>query len=350
MVFGTGSDISTAVGPPAVANPNITWETQTTYNVGFDSKILKDLFHLNAEFFYSKRKDILTPRDASVPAFTGLTLPSENIGIVDNRGVEIDAGVHKKINSDLRIDASFNFSYNHNVVVDVDEPARVKPWQEREGHPYGAWLMYDAIGIFKDQADVDATVAKVTNARPGDVKFRDVSGDGLITADDQILIDFADTPETFYGGTITGQWKDFSLTVQIQGQGKLYKRSQYDNRRGEAGNYYKWQFDDRWTPTNTETSIARAYNRDDLYWSPDVRMSTYWLENSAYCRLKNVVLNYNIPAKFVNKVGIARASINLSGNNLALIYSANKKWDPEADNPGVYPTMKTFAIGANITF
>jgi len=350
MVFGTGSDISTAVGPPAVANPNITWETQTTYNVGFDSKILKDLFHLNAEFFYSKRKDILTPRDASVPAFTGLTLPSENIGIVDNRGVEIDAGVHKKINNDLRIDASFNFSYNHNVVVDVDEPARVKPWQEREGHPYGAWLMYDAIGIFKDQADVDATVAKVTNARPGDVKFRDVSGDGLITADDQILIDFADTPETFYGGTITGQWKDFSLTVQIQGQGKLYKRSQYDNRRGEAGNYYKWQFDDRWTPTNTETSIARAYNRDDLYWSPDVRMSTYWLENSAYCRLKNVVLNYNIPAKFVNKVGIARASINLSGNNLALIYSANKKWDPEADNPGVYPTMKTFAIGANITF
>lgn len=350
MTFGTSGAIETAVGPPSVANPNLTWETQKTYNIGFDSKFINDLFHLNTEFFYNRREDIQTPRDASIPNFTGLTLPAENIGIVDNKGIEIDAGFHKSINKDLRIDVTVNYSYNHNEIVEIDEPKKAQPWQQLTGHSYGAWLMYDAIGIFKDQAQVDATPAKVTGAKPGDVIFRDVNNDGIIDGNDQILFDRVDAPESFYGGSINVAWKGLTLYVQIQGQGEFLKRSQYDNRRGEAGNYYKWQYNGRWTPTNTNASVARAYNRDDLYWSPDVRMSDYWLENTAYCRLKNIMLNYAIPTRFYSKIGIAKASVYLSGNNIALIYSATKKWDPETNNPGVYPTMKTFAIGANLTF
>ncbi len=349
MTFGTGGAIGTVVGPPTVANPNITWETQTTYNLGFDSKFANDLFSLNAEVFYQRREDILVTKDASVPNYSGLSLPQENLGIVDNRGFELEAGYHKALNKDLRIDATANFSYNHNEIVEMDEPVRAKPWQQLTGHSYGAWLMYDAIGIFKDQAQADA-LPHVTGAKAGDVIFRDVSGDGKIDGDDRILFDKVDAPETFYGATVNVAYKAFTLSVQIQGQGKFLKNSQYDNRRGEAGNYYQWQFDNRWTPTNTVTNIARAYNRDDLYWSPDVRMSDYWLENTAYCRLKNVVLNYVIPQKYYSKIGLARASVYVSGNNLGLIYSATRKWDPETNNPGVYPTMKTFAIGANITF
>lgn len=349
MTFGTTGDIQTVVGPPTVANPNITWETQKTYNVGFDSKFLNDKFHLNAEFFYSRRDHILVTKDASVPNYTGLSLPQENLGVVDNRGFEVEAGYHKSINNDLRVDVIGNFSFNHNNIVKMDEPVKAQPWQQLTGHSYGAWLMYDAIGIYKDQAQIDAS-PHLSGTKPGDVIFRDVSGDGQITGDDRILIDKVDAPQTFFGGTINVNYKAFSLSIQIQGQGKFLKRSQYDNRRGEAGNYYQWQFDNRWTPSNTETNIARAYNRDDLYWSPDVRMSTYWLDNTAYCRLKNIVLNYQIPSKIYGKIGISKASIYLSGNNLALIYSATKKWDPETNNPGVYPTMKTFAIGANITF
>lgn len=354
MTFGTSGAIGTAVGPPAIANPNITWETQTTYNLGFDSKFANDLFHLNTEFFYNRREDILATKDASVPNFTGLTLPQENIGIVDNKGFEVDAGIHKQIGNDLFVNFGGNFSYNKNEIVFQDEPERAVPWQRYTGHPYGAWLMYDAIGIFKDQAQVDAT-PHVAGARPGDVIFRDVSGDGQITNDDRILIDEVDYPKTFYGINLDATWKDFTLTVLIQGQGKQYKRSQYDNRRGEAGNYFQWQYDNRWTPTNTETNIARSYNRDDLYWSPDVRMSTYWLDNCAYMRLKNVVLNYSIPNKYYTKYGISRASVFVSGNNLALLYSATRKFDPESgtntgNGAGVYPLMRTIAVGANITF
>lgn len=349
MTFGTSGAIGTAVGPPVIANPNITWETQTTYNVGFDSKFLNDLITLDAEFFYQRREDILTTKDASVPNFTGLSLPRENIGVVDNKGIELTAGIHKAINDDLFINFGGNFAFNKNEIIEMDEPQRAVPWQQLTGHPYGAQLMYNAIGIYKDQAQVDAT-PHVAGAKPGDVIFEDVSGDGQITNDDRILIDNWDYPFVFYGINADATWKNFTLSILLQGQGKQYKRSQYDNRRGEAGNYYQWQFDDRWTPTNTETEIARAYNRDDLYWSPDVRMSTYWLDNCAYLRLKNIVLNYAIPTKYYSKIGIAKASIYLSGNDVALLWTANKKWDPEANNPGVYPLMKTFAVGANITF
>ena len=349
MTFGTSGAIETAVGPPVIANPNITWEKQTTYNLGFDSKFLDDLLHLNAEFFKNRREDILITKDASVPNFTGLSLPQENLGIVENKGFEVEAGIHKAINKDLFINFGGNFSYNKNEIIFMDEPERAVPWQQRTGHPYGAQLMYNAIGIYKDQAQIDGT-PHLPNTKPGDVIFEDVSGDGQITGDDRILIDNWDYPFAFYGINMDATWKGFTLSILLQGQGEQYKRSQYDNRRGEAGNYYQWQYDNRWTPTNTETNVARAYNRDDLYWSPDVRMSTYWLENCAYMRLKNVVLNYAIPAEYYSKVGIAKINVYVSGNNVALLYTANKKWDPEANNPGVYPLMKTFAIGANITF
>jgi len=349
MTFGTSGAIGTAVGPPVIANPNITWETQTTYNVGFDSKFLNDLITLDAEFFYQRREDILATKDASVPNFTGLSLPQENIGIVDNKGIELTAGVHKAINDDLFINVGGNFAFNKNEIIEMDEPAKAVPWQTLTGHPYGAQLMYNAIGIYKDQAQVDAT-PHVAGARPGDVIFEDVSGDGQITNDDRILIDNWDYPFVFYGINADATWKNFTLSILLQGQGKQYKLSQYDNRRGEAGNYYQWQYDGRWQKEGDVTEIARAYNRDDLYWSPDVRRSTYWIDNCAYLRLKNIVLNYAIPTKYYSKIGIAKASIYFSGNDVALLWTANKKWDPEANNPGVYPLMKTFAIGANITF
>jgi len=349
MTFGTSGAIATAVGPPVIANPNITWETQTTYNLGFDAKFMNDLFSLNTEFFKNRREDILITKDASVPNFTGLSLPQENLGIVDNKGFEIEAGIHKAIGKDWFVNFGGNFSYNKNEVVFMDEPEKAVPWQQLTGHPYGAQLMYNAIGIYKDQAQVDGT-PHLPGTKPGDVIFEDVSGDNQITGDDRILVDNYDYPFAFYGINMDATWKGFTLSILLQGQGKQYKRSQYDNRRGEAGNYYQWQFDNRWTPSNTETDVARAYNRDDLYWSPDVRMSTYWLENCSYMRLKNIVLNYAIPSEYYSKAGIAKISVYVSGNDVALLYTANKIWDPEANNPGVYPLMKTFAIGANITF
>jgi TonB-linked SusC/RagA family outer membrane protein len=351
MTFGTGKVVETVVQQAGVANPNITWETQTTYNIGFDAQLLNNLISLNTEFFYSKRADILAPRDASVPGFTGLALPDENIAEVDNRGFEIEAGYHKNVNNDLRIDLSGNIAYNHNEVVFMDEPERAVPWQERTGHPYGATLLYNAIGIFKDQAQVDS-YPHWSGAQPGDVIFEDVSGDGKITNDDKILLDGTDAPEIFYGINLDVTWKNWNLTVLAQGQGTHYRLNIADGRRGEAGNYMQWEFDGRWTPENTDASVARAYNRADLYWSfaNGNQRSTYHYDNMAYCRLKNAVLTYTIPSTYVQKVGLSRASIYFAGNNLFLIYAAQKNFDPEIGAPLTYPAIRTMALGVRVTF
>ncbi len=349
LTMGSGKVVETVVQQSGVANPFITWEKQTTYNLGFESQIFDNLFSLDADFFYNKRSDILAPRDASVPNFTGLALPDENIAEVDNRGFEVVAGYHKTVNNSFRLDLSGNFSFNRNKVVFTDEPERAVPWQQRTGRPYGAWLMYNSIGIFADQAAVDS-YPSWPGAKPGDVIFEDVNDDGQITADDRILIDKTDAPEIFYGLNLDLVYKNWSLSVLAQGQGTYYRMNIADGRRGEAGNYFQWSFDNRWTPDNRNTDVARAYNRDDLYWAFDRNMSTYHLDNMAYARLKNAVLTYTIPQSIYGNTGISRASIYFSGHNLFLIYAAQKNFDPEIGAPMTYPAIRTLAIGAKITF
>jgi len=263
------------------------------------------------------------------------------------------AGFHKNLTPDLRVDLTGNFSHNKNNVVFQDEPVRAVEWQQTTGHPYGAALMYNAIGIFADNTytvDGVANYPHWSTAKPGDVIFEDYDKNGVINGNDRILIDEVDAPYNYYGVNLDASYKAFTLSVLIQGQGKYLRERYYDNRRGEAGNYFKWTYDNRWTPENTVTDIARAYNRSDYYWAVDVNNSTYWYTDVAYCRLKSLVLTYNVPSNLYKKLGLANASVYVSGNNLALIYSAQKIWDPEALNPGVYPTMRTFAIGANIGF
>lgn len=349
LTMGTGKVVETVVQQQGVANPNITWEKQTTYNLGFESQLLDNLFSLNVDVFYSKRSDILASRDASVPQFTGLALPDENIAEVDNRGFEIEAGYHKTFNNDLMLNVMGNLSYNHNEVVFMDEPERAEEWQQRTGHPYGAWLMYDAIGIFADQAAVD-NYPHWDGAKPGDVIFRDVDDDGSITSDDKILVDQTDAPEWSYGLTLDLSYKNWNLSVLAQGQGTYYRMNIADGRRGEAGNYLQWSFDNRWTPENRNTDVARAYNRDDLYWSFDRNMSTYHLDNMAFCRLKNAVLTYTVPNSVFGNLGVSRAQVFFAGNNLFLIYAAQKNFDPEIGAPLTYPAVKTYALGVKVTF
>lgn len=349
LTLGSGKVVETVVQQEGVANPVITWEKQTTYNLGFESQLLDNLFSLDFDYFYSKRSDILAPRDASVPRFTGLSLPDENIAEVDNRGLEVEAGYHKQFNNDFRLDLSGNIAYNHNKVVFMDEPERSVPWQQRTGHPYGATLLYNAIGIFADEAHINS-YPSWPDAKPGDVIFEDVSGDGQITSDDRILLDKTDAPEIFYGISLDASWKNWTLSVLAQGQGTYYRMNIADERRGEAGNYFQWSFDNRWTPDNRNTNVARAYNRNDQYWAFAVNNSTYHYDNMAYCRLKNVVLTYHIPDEVFGNTGISRASVYFSANNPFLIYSAQKNFDPEIGAPMTYPAIRTLAVGARITF
>ncbi|MDR1781361.1 MAG: TonB-dependent receptor [Tannerella sp.] len=348
VTLGTDKNVVTKISQSVVANPNITWEKQTTYNFGFDSQFLNRKFHLNTEFFYNRRSDILIPKNASVPAFTGLALPDENIAIVDNRGIEIDAGFHTTIANEIRLDLTGNLSWAHNNVVFKDEPERSVSWQRETGHPYGSALVYNAIGIFHTQEEVDA-YPHWSGAKPGDVIFEDVDNNGKIDADDRILLDKTDAPEIFYGIKADLAYKNWSLSLLAQGQGNYYK-SAIEGNRGIGQNVFLWMATDNWTPENYTSDRARAFHRADQYWSYLSNSSTYWFANMAYLRLKSVVLNYTVPRNVVSKIGFARADIYATGYNLFLLYSAQKNYDPEIGNPQYYPAMKSFNIGIKLAF
>ncbi|GAH74083.1 unnamed protein product, partial [marine sediment metagenome] len=166
------------------------------------------------------------------------------------------------------------------------------------------------------------------------------AANGVINSDDKILLDKTDAPEIFYGIVFDATYKNWSISILAQGQGTYYRMDISDERRGEAGNYFQWHFDNRWTPTNTDTEVARAYNRRDQYWAFEVNSSTYNYDNMAYCRLKNAVLTYNLPSTIFGNSGISRASVYFSGNNLFLIYAAQKNFDPEIGAPMTYPGYK----------
>ncbi len=347
VTLGTNKDVVTKIYQSVLANPNITWEKQTTYNIGFDSRFLNQMFYLNTEFFYNRRSGILVKKNASVPSFTGLSLPDENIGIVDNKGIEIDAGFNKSFGQ-WNLDISGNLSWVRNKVKFMDEPERSVPWQQVTGHPYGSKLLYHAIGIFKTQEEVDV-YPHWSGAKPGDVIFEDVNGDKVINADDRILMEKTDAPELFYGIKIGVQYKNWSLNLLGQGQGTFY-RSTITGNRGIGQNVFKWMANGYWTPKNNKVNQPRPFHRADQYWSYLSNDNSYWYDNMAYFRLKNVTLSYSIPKSLLSRFYISQANIFLSGNNLCLLYSAQRNYDPEVGNPQGYPAMKTYSVGLNVTF
>jgi len=348
MTIGSGKDVTTKISQASLANPNITWEKQKTYNIGFESEFFDQLLFLNTDFFYNRRSDILTSRDASVPEYTGLSLPDENIAIVDNRGFEVEAGIFKEISNDWTMSLSGNIGWSKNEVVFMDEPERAVPWQRRTGHPYGAALVYNAIGIFRSEADLE-NYPHWSGAKPGDVIFEDVNGDGVINSEDRILIDKTDFPTTFYGIKLDVRYKNWGLMLLAQGQGDYYV-SAIQGNRGVGQNVYSWMATDYWTPETPDAPNARPFHRADQYWSYLSNANTYWYDNMAYARLKNAVLNYRLPQEWVEHIGIGSVSLFASGNNLFLIYAKQRNYDPEVANPQAYPAMKTFAIGANVVF
>ena len=327
-------------------NPDITWEVANIYNGGFESMFLKNKITFNADFFYERRTNILVKRNASVPQFTGITLPDENFGIVDSRGFETVLGYNGG-GKDFSYSINGNFAFARNKVIEFDEPAQADPWQVLTGHPQGAQLLYKSIGIFKDWAQVNSTT-HVDGAQPGDIILEDYNKDGKITADDRTLLLKTAIPEITYGISFSLSYKSWSINGLVQGAGNMVKEI-YTDYIGLSGNYLAWDAEDRWTPDNIDATKPRAVDRTAAYWRTDYPNDFYY-HNCAYARMKNLQLVYNLPAKIQNAIHIKNAQVYVSGSNMFLLYNKNKIMDPEISGLFSYPLMKTYAIGAKVSF
>ncbi len=326
-----------------VANPDITWEKVTTKNIGFESILFKQKLSFDLQYFYSMRKDILTPKQASIPDYTGLTLPDQNIGKISNQGIEASVSYRNKF-KELGYYIGGNLTYAHNKIHFFDEAANVPDWQRRTGHSIDSWLVYKTDGIYQTQQEIDAS-PHLMNTQPGDIKYLDVDGDGSITSNDRVRIYESATPEIVYGINMGGTWKGFELNVLWTGQARAKQMIR-------PGSYNRdvTYFNNRWISA-TETPNARyprAFERDDTFNSIN---SDFWLKDASFIRLKNIELAYNLPASFLKKMSISTLRLYVSGFNLFSIDHI-KIQDPEGTNAGgmYYPQQRIYNVGVNISF
>jgi len=347
-VFTTGnSQNATGINYNLLANPLITWEVANKYNLGLDGTIFKDLtFELN--WFKEKRSNILAPPNQSIPGVTGIAssqIPDENIGRVQNQGFDGSINYQKKFNH-WTFNLGGNFTYAKSKVLYLDEAPNTISYQQYTGLPLGSQLLYQAIGIYKTQAQINST-PHIPGTQPGDLIYKDVNGDGQITAADEVRASKSNVPEIVYGITGGAAYKNFDLTFLFSGQADAVQYLLPD--AGTNGNFPSSWADNRWSPTNPNGTYPRADDRSGVYYGN--YRSTFWLRNTSFLRLKNLQLGYNFPHEMISKLGINGLRIYASGYNL-LTFTPLKDYDPEGNNEQgyFYPQQKIYNIGANVTF
>ncbi|WP_423735546.1 SusC/RagA family TonB-linked outer membrane protein [Chitinophaga caseinilytica] len=345
--FGDDYALNNAISLTSTPNPNITWEKQDTKNFGVDATLLDNRLTFTANYFRYVRKDILAKRNASIPLFTGMALPSENIGKSLNRGVDFaltytgDAG-------ELRYSAGVNGTFAKSKVLFRDEAASVPQWQKSEGYPIDSWLLYASDGIYRSQDEIDRSV-HLPGARPGDIRIKDTDGNGVITANDQVRIYETATPKVVYGVNLGLNYKGIGLNMLLSGQTKA-KQLINSQVQGSLIAPPQWLYDGRWTPENTGSEYPRAHTSNSINASY-YNYSDFWLRDASFLRLKSLELSWSVPARFFSGSGLNALRLYASGYNL-LSFDKMKKFgiDPETNNTtGInYPQTRIFRFGLNV--
>lgn len=344
-VFGENSVLSTGLTPATTPNPNITWETAEKTNIGIDLSLSNGLLDVSIDGFYEQRSNILARRNASVPIYSGIELPDENIGKTKNRGVEVAVLHRRTIGNGVSYRIGGQFTYAKNEIVFVDESPFVPAYQKVEGSPIDYLLVYQADGLYQNQEDIQSS-PHFPDAKPGDVRFVDVNNDGRITADDRILLPYGPTPRMVYGFSFGASWKGFELNAFFQGQSgasTIY--------RPWDVNQDAWYFENRWV-SEEATPNAQSPAAWDMSSSTIQEVSTIWVKDNHFLRIKNVELAYTLPKRLTDQARISNLRLFASVFNLGFIYNSVGLYDPESrsDTGWYYPQQRVVSAGLSLTF
>ncbi|MBQ4192236.1 MAG: SusC/RagA family TonB-linked outer membrane protein, partial [Bacteroidales bacterium] len=343
FIFGTST--SAGIQPGTMPNPNITWERSTKYDLGLETTLWNGLLGAEITVFKEKRNNILTARNLSIPSTFGFSsLPNENIGKIENHGYEIVLSHRNRI-GELSYNVSGNMSYAKNTIIFMDETPNVEEYQNRTGHPIGAGLYYKADGIFHTQEELDS-YPHHSRTHVGDPKIIDLNNDGKIDSNDRFRFDYDATPRYVFGLNFGVNYKNFDLSMLIQGQAGAYN---YDDEYVKLGasdysNSTVHRSINRWTVDNPNGTMPRA----DCY---QPGSSTFFLHNASFVRLKNIEFGYTIPKSVMSRIGFNSCRFYVSGFNV-LTWAKEVKWsDPEVSgNYLSYPQQRVLNLGARIQF
>lgn len=341
--LGDGKVLNKGLRQNVAPNPNITWEVAQTTNAGLDAEFWDGLLGITLDIFKTRRSNILTARDASVPTYTGLKLPLENIGVVENKGFEIELS-HRKTVGAFNYSIRPNMSFARNKVIDIDEPENVPEWQRRTGHNINSGLYLIPLGIYRSKDAIDNS-PHVPNTIVNDLQYQDVDNDGKINSLDRIRLDKSSIPEIIFGTQIAAGYRNFDLGILLQGQTNAWRY--YWFPQGLFGNVMQEMADNRPTADNPNSKYPNlTYDASQV----SAQTSEFWLKDASFLRLKNVEIGYTIPSTVVKKIGIAGARLYINGFNI-LTLDKLKWFDPEgdADRGSFYPQNKIFNAGISIT-
>ncbi|WP_341227459.1 TonB-dependent receptor [uncultured Arcticibacterium sp.] len=348
-----GDVVSTGIDLTRLGNPNITWEVAKKTDIALNAVWLKN-FTTEVIYFRQNRSDILTTRNASIPGTSGIVnpydaetlVPAENIGEVKSSGIESSVGYNK--NGDFSFGIAANFTYAKNELVFKDEAPGVLDYQRETGRSLNTYLLYNAIGIFRSQEELDA-YPHVAGAQVGDLIYEDYNGDGNISADDQVRTEYGNIPQMTFGLTLQAAYRNFDFSAILSGQAQV---NQYVlPESGTIGNYYSSWADNRYSPSNTEGTYPRVSERSSSAISGGLYRNNFWLNDAAFVRLKNIQLGYTLPESILERANIASLRIYTNAFNL-LTLTGVKDFDPEGSSESgqFYPQQKIFNLGLNIQF
>ncbi len=366
---GNPATAQVTADPSGLPNPNLKWEQDESWNAGFDYHLFGE--HLSGSFDYYQKttKDMLL--SLNILAESGFTQsPPENAGSMRNSGIEFSADYHTKLSTDFNFNAGLHFATIKNDVLSLKETGEqiysggFKPGNfelTEVGHPIASFYGYEADGIFQTPADVK-NHATQPGAAPGDIRFKDLNGDGVINQDDQTFLG-SPIPKLTYGFNVGGSYKNFDFNMNFDGV--------YGNKIAAAYEYYtyglfvsNYNFQEaalgRWTGPGTSNTLPRLIASDP---NDNSRPSSFYLQSGSYLRLQTVSLGYSLPQSLLRKSKIRALRIYISAENL-LTFTKYTGYDPEigTQNQGnngtlnlgiddaIYPQSRTLTAGANLTF
>jgi len=343
----------------AVPNPDLTWEVSTNYNAGFDASFWHGLLGVEFDVFYKVTENILASQSGNYPSSVGNYFPSTiNYGIVDNRGFELALTNNSQF-GEVNFSARGSLNWARNKIIRIED-SDVPAYQRSIGRSLGEKDGFIALGLFQSQEEIDNSAVVGSNTLPGDIKYKDLNGDGKIDYDqDRTWIGHSSIPEMTFGLNLTASYRNFDFSALLQGaaicdnalMGNYPKigwdDTQFTRTFYNGGNSPVYLIENSWTPENT----TAKYPRLSTQYRYNGYANTMWLFDGSYLRLKNLQIGYTIPKVASNMIHAQRIRCYIAGSNL-LTFSHNPFLDPEAPDVtnGYYPQQKNYTAGLTVTF
>lgn len=337
---------------------NVQWESSYRQNLGIELNFLKDDLQLIVELFKEKRDGILLP-NLVIPYNSGFTagnIPYNNIGKTKNKGIDVTLNYTKNFADRNFFSFRGTFNYNKNLAVFDGLPAWRYDYLNRIGQSISQRFGYIATGLFQSQSEIDNAPTQLGDVRPGDIRYKDLNGDGIINSNDQTAVGYGSTPAIIYGLNFAGGYKGFDISLFFQGAGLV--DFNYASGFGTTpfsqgstyGNMYE-KLTDRWTPENPNPRPFYPRLSTNADATTNYYTSTWWIKRADYIRLKSAELGYTFSSKAFEKLAIKKVRIYTNGTNL-LTFSKWKLWDPElGDGRGAsYPNITTYNVGLRVNF